>query len=105
MSFSNLQFLFYFLPLFFAAYYLLPFQFKNAGLVLGSALFYFWGAGAQDALLLGAVILLHYGLARLMAGEEPGSAAKPCWLRPWRRTCCAWCISNMPSSSWRTGTA
>lgn len=70
MSFSNLQFLFYFLPLFFAAYYLLPFRFKNAGLVLGSALFYFWGAGAQDALLLGAVILLHYGLARLMAGRS-----------------------------------
>ena len=70
MSFSNLQFLFYFLPLFFAAYYLLPFRLKNAGLVLGSALFYFWGAGAQDALLLGAVILLHYGLARLMAGRS-----------------------------------
>ena len=70
MSFSNLQFLFYFLPLFFAAYYLLPFRFKNAGLVLGSALFYFLGAGAQDALLLGAVILLHYGLARLMAGRS-----------------------------------
>ena len=70
MSFSNLQFLFYFLPLFFAAYYLLPLQFKNAGLVLGSALFYFWGAGAQDALLLGVVILLHYGLARLMAGRS-----------------------------------
>ena len=70
MSFSNLQFLFYFLPLFFAAYYLLPLRFKNAGLVLGSALFYFWGAGAQDALLLGVVILLHYGLARLMAGRS-----------------------------------
>lgn len=39
VSFSNLQFLFYFLPLFFAAYYLLPLRFKNAGLVLGSALF------------------------------------------------------------------
>ena len=48
VSFSNLQFLFYFLPLFFAAYYVLPFRFKNACLVLGSALFYFWGAGAQD---------------------------------------------------------
>ena len=70
MSFSNLQFLFYFLPLFFAAYYLLPLRFKNAGLVLGSALFYFWGAGAQGALLLGVVILLHYGLARLMAGRN-----------------------------------
>ena len=69
MSFSDLQFLFYFLPLFLAVYYLLPLRFKNAVLVLGSAAFYFWGAGTRDALLLGVVILLHYGLARLMAGR------------------------------------
>ena len=69
MSFSQLNFLFYFLPLFLAVYYCIPFPFKNALLVLGSALFYFWGAGARDTLLLGVVILLHYGLARLMAGR------------------------------------
>ena len=69
MSFSDLQFLFYFLPLFLAVYYLLPLRFKNAVLVLGSAAFYFWGAGTRDALLLGVVILLHYGRARLMAGR------------------------------------
>ena len=69
MSFSDLTFLFYFLPLFFAVYYLVPFRCKNAVLVLGSAAFYFLGAGARDALLLGASILFHYGLARAMDGK------------------------------------
>ena len=99
MSFSNLQFLFYFLPLFFAAYYLLPFRFKNAGLVLGSALFYFLGAGAQDALLLGAVILLHYGLARLMAGRSRALC------KALLAAALAADLLCLPPSSWRTGTA
>lgn len=59
MSFSDLTFLFYFLPLFFAVYYILPFRFKNAALVLGSFAFYFIGAGARDTLLLSGVLLLH----------------------------------------------
>ena len=70
MSFSDLTFLFYFLPLFFAVYYLVPFRFKNAVLVLGSAAFYFLGAGARDALLLGASVLFHYFLARAMDGKS-----------------------------------
>ena len=70
MSFSDLTFLFYFLPLFFAVYYILPFRFKNAVLVLGSFAFYFIGAGARDTLLLSGVLLLHYALARAMAGKE-----------------------------------
>lgn len=69
MSFSDLTFLFYFLPLFFAVYYLVPFRFKNAALVLGSAAFYFLGAGARDCLLLGASIVFHYALARGMEGR------------------------------------
>ena len=70
MSFSDLTFLFYFLPLFFAVYYILPFRFKNAALVLGSFAFYFIGAGTRDTLLLSGVLLLHYALARAMAGKE-----------------------------------
>ena len=71
MSFSDLTFLFYFLPLFFAVYYLVPFRCKNAVLVLGSAACYLLGAGVRDALLLSAVLLLHYFLARLMEGRSP----------------------------------
>ena len=70
MSVSDLTFLFYCLPLFFAVYYILPFRFKNAALVLGSFAFYFIGAGARDTLLLSGVLLLHYALARAMAGKE-----------------------------------
>lgn len=66
MSFSNLQFLFYFLPLFFVAYYFVPFWLKNAVLVLGSLGFYLIGAGVHDTLLLSAVLLLHYAIARVM---------------------------------------
>lgn len=69
MSFSDLRFLFYFLPLFLAVYYFLPFRFKNAWLVAGSAAFYCLGAGLRDGALLLLVLALHYGLARLMEGR------------------------------------
>lgn len=69
MSFSDLSFLFYFLPAFFALYYLLPASFKNTVLVLGSFAFYFFGAGARDTLLLALVMLLHYAIARTMEGR------------------------------------
>jgi alginate O-acetyltransferase complex protein AlgI len=69
VSFSDLTFLFYFLPLFFAVYYIVPFRFKNTVLVLGSAAFYFLGAGVRDCVLLGASVVLHYALARGMEGR------------------------------------
>ena len=69
MSFSDLTFLFYFLPLFFAVYYIVPLRFKNAVLALGSAAFYFLGAGVRDCALLGASVVLHYALARWMEGR------------------------------------
>lgn len=70
VSFSDLRFLFYFLPPFLAAYYFLPFRFKNAWLVVGSAAFYCLGAGLRDGALLLLVLTLHYGLARLMEGRS-----------------------------------
>ena len=70
MSFTDLSFLFYFLPLFLAVYYLVPRALKNAVLVLGSFAFYFCGAGARDTLLLGAAVLVHYALARMMDGRN-----------------------------------
>ena len=70
MSFSDLTFLFYFLPLFFAAYYLLPLRFKNAALAAGSLVFYIAGVGARNTLLLAAVLFLHYVIARAMTGKE-----------------------------------
>ena len=69
MSFSDLTFLFYFLPLFFAVYYIVPFRFTHPVLVLGSAAFYVLGAGVRDCVLLGASVVLHYALARGMEGR------------------------------------
>ncbi len=44
MVFSSITFLVYFLPFFLLGYYLVPDRFKNRWLVLGSLLFYSWGA-------------------------------------------------------------
>ncbi len=74
MSFADLSFLFYFLPAFFAVYYIVPGAWKNGVLVLGSLAFYFFGAGMRDTLLLLAAVLLHYALARMMGGR--GRAAR-----------------------------
>ena len=100
MSFSDLTFLFYFLPLFFAVYYILPFRFKNAALVLGSFAFYFIGAGARDTLLLSGVLLLHYALARAMAGKEVRTR-KALLIIALRRTSSASCISSTLHLFWK----
>lgn len=44
MVFSSILFLFYFAPIFFLAYYILPHQLKNTWLIISSLLFYWWGA-------------------------------------------------------------
>ena len=42
MVFSSAEFLFLFLPLFLAAYYLVPFRFKSWVILIGSYVFYGW---------------------------------------------------------------
>ena len=44
MVFSSLEFIFIFLPLFLLLYYIVPFQWKNLILFVGSAVFYAWGS-------------------------------------------------------------
>jgi alginate O-acetyltransferase complex protein AlgI len=44
MVFSSIIFIFYFLPLFFVFYYIADKRYKNAIILLGSILFYAWGA-------------------------------------------------------------
>ena len=72
MSFADLSFLFYFLPAFFAVYYIVPRAWRNGVLVLGSFAFYFIGAGVRDTLLLAAAVAVHYTLARMMSGRRRG---------------------------------
>ncbi len=64
MIFSSLLFLFWFLPIFFAIYYLSPARFKNAVLLIGSMVFYSWGE-PKFLLLLVLSIIVNYaaGLA------------------------------------------
>lgn len=52
MVFSSLLFLFRFLPLFLAVYFLAPRRFRNAVLFLGSLIFYGWGEPLYISLLL-----------------------------------------------------
>ncbi len=60
MVFSSAIFLFYFLPVFLLAYWLSPVRFKNAVALLGSLLFYLWGAPTFFLLLLTAVAFDFY---------------------------------------------
>lgn len=67
MIFSSLLFLFWFMPIFFLAYYITPKRFRNIVLFLGSILFYSWGEPTY-LILLFLSILVNYvaglGMAR-----------------------------------------
>ena len=43
MLFSSITFLFLFLPIMLAVYYIAPYQWKNLLLLAGSLIFYAWG--------------------------------------------------------------
>ena len=74
MLFSSIVFLFFFLPVFLALYYLLPW--KNTVLLLGSLVFYAWGEPRFVLLLLLSAVL-NYGAGLLIAravAHEPRHA-------------------------------
>lgn len=68
MVFSSLEFLFLFLPLFLCIYYLVPKQYRNWPLLLGSAAFYAYGARSHPWILLlfFSLCLLTYVAGSLM---------------------------------------
>ena len=59
MLFSSISFLFYFLPAIILLYFLVPFKFKNAVLLLFSLFFYAWG-GVKYALFMIIAIVMGY---------------------------------------------
>lgn len=77
MLFNSIIFLFGFLPLFLAGYYLLPERFRNAFALAGSIFFYAWGAPKFVFVLLTAVVFDFY-LAQQIS--KSSSAAKKIWL-------------------------
>ncbi|MCR4658277.1 MAG: MBOAT family protein [Lachnospiraceae bacterium] len=72
MVFSSLLFLFWFLPVFFALYYLVPMRAKNAVLFTGSIVFYAWGEPGYLPLIL-ISILFNY-IAGILMHRASGNA-------------------------------
>ena len=64
MIFSSVTFLYYFLPLTAAIYFMAPKQLRNSVLLLGSLIFYAWGE-PKYVFLMGISILLCYIFGRL----------------------------------------
>ena len=65
MVFSSPLFLYVFLPIFFALYYLAPFRFKNWILLVANLLFYVTGAGVVIFALTASVLGNHFLAIRL----------------------------------------
>lgn len=76
MVFSSIPFLFFFLPLFFFLYYLVPFRMKNYVLLLFSLVFYAWGEPIYILLMILSSVI-DYSIGRLM---------DVCDGVPWKRT-------------------
>ncbi len=74
MVFSSLLFLFWFIPIFFAVYYLMPAKLRNTALFLGSIVFYAWGEPSY-LILIFVSILVNYLAGLLLAGR--GESAVP----------------------------
>ena len=77
MVFSSETFLFLFLPLFLALYYLTPFRFRSALILAGSYLFYGWWRFDFLALLILTTIWT-YGIGHLVAAD-PGTRPARVW--------------------------
>lgn len=75
MLFSSIPFLYYFLPLVLAVYFLTPARFRNAVLLLASLIFYAWGEPKYVLLML-ASILSGYGFGLLQERYQGQKGAK-----------------------------
>lgn len=75
MPFSSIPFLYYFLPLVLAVYFLTPARFRNAVLLLASLIFYAWGEPKYVLLML-ASILSGYGFGLLQERYRGQKGAK-----------------------------
>ena len=74
MSFTTLEFMFRFLPIFLIVYYVVPTRYKNMILLIGSFVFYAWGQHFY-LLLLMLSIVVNYTFGRLIGERQ--SQKKP----------------------------
>ena len=80
MLFSSIPFLFYFLPLVLAVYFLVPWKLKNAVLLLSSLIFYGWGEPRYVFLMIASIALFYVcGLLIEKAKTKP-------WKKVWLST-------------------
>lgn len=81
MVFSSFTFVFYFLPVFLAVYFLAPRAWKNAVILAASLIFYYYGVREHPAyvLLMLISILVNYLAARCVARSR-GKGRKKVWL-------------------------
>ncbi len=75
MVFSSITFLFYFLPIVLAVYYIVPKKAKNFVLLISSFLFYYFGE-PKYVLLMAFSIILTYIFGRLIAKYQKAEYAK-----------------------------
>lgn len=78
MVFSSVTFLFFFLPICLAGYYVIPIRLRNTWLLLSSLFFYTWGGGALVTLLIISTVV-DYAMGWVVAhGVSSGSRR---WVR------------------------
>jgi alginate O-acetyltransferase complex protein AlgI len=75
MLFSSIIFLIYFVPVFFLAYYAVPYRLKNVVCLAGSLFFYAWGEPYYVLLMLFS-IAVNYMLGLALGFERPDRARK-----------------------------
>ena len=75
MVFSTIEFLFQFLPIFLAAYYLTPPRFRNVTLIIGSLVFYSIGSGWYTLLLLLSLVV-NFWLSHMIGGLQKNHPQK-----------------------------
>lgn len=74
MVFSSLLFIFWFIPIFFALYYLVPDRAKNLCLFIGSIVFYAWGEPTYLVLIFVSIIVNY--IAGVILAEQKSHQGK-----------------------------
>ena len=78
MLFSSISFLFYFLPLVLAVYFLVPWKLKNSVLLLSSLIFYGWGEPRYVFLMIASILLFY--VCGLLIEKAKAAPWKKVWL-------------------------
>lgn len=78
MLFSSIPFLFYFLPLVLAVYFLVPWKLKNSVLLLSSLIFYGWGEPRYVFLMIASILLFY--VCGLLIEKAKAAPWKKVWL-------------------------